>query len=486
MKKRLFILVTSLVLLLGSFPTYIHLHSSTWNLQKFQAQKLTWSTCFSNLECSTLTVPMDYNHIDDQVFHLQVLRHRATASTGYLGAIVVNPGGPGGSGVDYAYDAENIVSKAIYSHFDIVGFDPRGVNSSEPLRCLTDKEEDDYIANNGRALTQKEITETVTAAKMFAATCATKAGVRLGHYSTLETAKDMEILRIALGQPKLNYLGKSYGTFLGTLYAALYPKSMGRFVLDGAIDPNASVRDSNLIQAVGFDQDLSDFLKQEKNLTLAQISTLIDFSATNQLQTPTHRIATPALVATGIASALYDPTSGWPQLSMALAQAIQEKNPTKLLELADEYDGRDTSGHYVDNQSDISQVINCLDSSDTRTLSAISADEANFAAAAPIFGPFLTYAGLTCHFWRAHPVLSPVPLHSLATPPLLVIGVTRDPATPYAWAINLHKELLNSTLLTFDGDGHTGHNRGSSCIDGVVDHYFLTGQAPKKSLVCTA
>ena len=486
MKRRLYVILLVVVLAVGSFPTYLHLHSNSWNIQKFQSQHLNWKSCYTSLECTTLVVPVDYNKIDDQVFHLQVLRHKASNTKNYLGAIVVNPGGPGGSGVDYAWDAENIVSTAISSRFDIVGFDPRGVNTSEPLRCLSDKQEDIYIANDGKAQTPKEINAMVATAKFFATTCAAKAGNRLGHYSTLETAKDMELLRIALGQPKLNYLGKSYGTFLGTLYAALYPESMGRFVLDGAIDPNASVSDQNLIQAVGFDQDLKDFVKQDKRFSIAKILTLIDFAATNHLATTNHRIATPALVVTGIASSLYDPSSGWPELSKALDQAISQKNPTKLLALADEYDGRDSSGHYVDNQSDISQVINCLDWTDPRSLAEISADQARYALAAPIFGPFLTYAGLTCHYWQTPPVRSPVSLRSLVTPPLLVIGVTRDPATPYAWAVSLHKELLNSQLLTFDGDGHTGHNRGNTCIDSVVDHYFLTGQIPKKSLFCSA
>ena len=484
--KVLFSLVLATALVLAIASPVKNLFQPLWTMKKFQEQKLTWKSCYTTFECSTLKVPVDYQKIGKSIFQLQVLRHKATNAKQRIGSLVVNPGGPGGSGVDYAFNAEYIVSSQIYSRYDIIGFDPRGVNSSEPIRCMTDKQTDDFLANDGTANTPKQEKSLTTAAIGLANDCARAAGKKLGHYSTFETAKDMELLRFALHESTLNYLGKSYGTFLGTLYASLYPKSMGRFVLDGAVDPNVSIRNQNLAQAIGFDQALQDFIHQEHTVTLAQILNLIAKTEVRPLPSTSKRLVTPALVVTGIASSLYDNKDGWPKLEAALRQAIETDNGQLLLDLADEYSHRDLNGHYVDNQNDISQIISCLDWKDARSLAVIRADRELFAKSAPVFGPFLTFAGLACHYWQAAPVTSPQTLRNLKTPSLLVIGVTKDPATPYEWALALHSDLPASTLLTFVGDGHTGYNRGSTCIDSAVDNFLLTGQTPPKSLVCTA
>lgn len=483
-KKLLFSLLFALLLIGFASPGIKNIFAKNWTLEQFQSQTLKWKSCGGSFECSTLTVPIDYNKLGKSVFHLQVLRHSATNPSKRLGAIVVNPGGPGGSGVDYAANAELVVSSAIYSRYDIVGFDPRGVNSSEPIRCQTDTQTDTFLANDGKADTPKQTQALISLSREFARLCAHVAGHNLGHYSTLEGAKDMELLRSALHETKLNYLGKSYGTYLGTLYAALYPNSMGRFVLDGAVDPNVSIRDQNLAQAVAFDLALHDFLTQQGKIKLAEIEKLIASAEIKPLASTSNRKVTPALIVTGIAASLYDNQNGWPQLAAALGQAITQHNGQLLLDLSDEYTHRDKSGQYLDNQNDISQIISCMDWRDPRSLAQIQPDVALFAKAAPVFGPFLAYAGLPCHYWAVPPLTLATPIRNLATPPLLVIGVTRDPATPYQWAQALHQDLKNSTLLTFNGDGHTGHNRGSSCIDSVVDSFFLTGKVPGQPLVC--
>ena len=483
--------------------------TSSWTLTKFQSQTLDWKSCLDNtVQCASFKVPVDYNTIANKkstkdVFTLQVLRHKASEQKNRIGSLIVNPGGPGASAMEYAFNYDSIVSEAINKRYDIVGFDPRGVNKSEPIRCLSNKDEDRLLASDGRVTNAKEESQYIANAKYFADKCAQAAGNRLGHYSTLETAKDMEILRILLGDTKLHYLGKSYGTYLGTLYAALYPTHIGHMVLDGAMDPNQSVRDQNLSQAIGFDNALKDFLKSKvnalenvstndpssttsssisssstKKLTLARIKEFVTRSHTKPLISKKGRTLTDELLITAIATALYDNETGWPQLNSALRQAIDQKNPNELLSLADDYNQRDLNGNYITNMNDISAMTTCLDGRDSRTLAQVRADQSTFETQAPIFGPFLNYAGANCNVWKVAPQ-NPPAITSLKTSPIIIIGVTNDPATPYSGALALHKIMTSSTLLTFQGDGHTGHGRGNSCIDSIVDGY-LTGKNESK------
>jgi pimeloyl-ACP methyl ester carboxylesterase len=485
-KKVYLLLVLAILLALATNSSIRNRLNGSWTLQKFQSQHLVWHTCLDTFQCASLKVPVDYNHIDRNIFHLQVLKHLATDPNNRIGTIVVNPGGPGGSGADYAYSAQDVLSAQITKHFDIVGFDPRGVSSSEPIRCLTDKQMDEFLSSDGRAITVAQQNQIVLSSMKYADRCKKAAGMKLGHYSTFETAKDMEILRYAMHQKKLNYLGKSYGTYLGTLYAAMYPRSMGLFVLDGAIDPNISIRDQNLFQARSFDFALNDFIKQDHEINQTDIKKLISQSEVHPLRSSTIRTVTSALVITGIAASLYDSQNDWPKLKSALHQAIFAGNGQQLLDLSDAYTHRDLTGHYIDNENDISEIISCLDWVDRRSMGQMVGDGAIFSKLAPIFGPFLTFAGLPCHYWSAKPVTPKKVLAALSTPPMLIIGVTKDPATPYEWAIALHKDFLNSTLLTLVGEGHTGQGRGSVCIDSAVDQFFLRGLIPHHAVTCQA
>ena len=296
----------------------------------------------------------------------------------------------------------------------------------------------------------------------------------------------MELLRLALGEKKLDYLGKSYGTYLGTLYAALYPQSVGRMVLDGAIDPNISLAEQNRKQAIGFDLALKDFVASQNEFSINDIQKLIDRSDLKPLITTQNRKLTQALLITALAASLYDNTDGWPTLAKALSQAIKGANPQELLNIADAYNRRDGFGKFIDNQNDISIMITCVDWSVNESLSTMSKDAITYAKSAPVFGPFLAFAGLPCKYWKAPPQIPKMNLTKIKTPPILIIGVTKDPATPYEWSQGLKKAMPNSVLLTYDGEGHTGHGRGSSCIDEKVDSYFLTGKLPAPALICTA
>jgi pimeloyl-ACP methyl ester carboxylesterase len=310
---------------------------------------------------------MDYDSIDKNIFTLSVIRHLASDKQHRIGTLMVNPGGPGESAYDYARAATQIVSRKIVQRYDILGFDPRGVGRSEPARCLTDKEEDSYISADTSVNSQSDLNNLLAQAKKFAQACATVAGPKIGHYGSVDGAKDMDLLRTLLKEPKLNYLGKSYGTFLGTLYAALYPSRVGKFILDGAIDPNASNAQQNLTQAVGFDTALLDYINKNKTFSQNQIVQLIKSLQVKAMTLPNGRRLTPALAVIGIASTLYENSSGWPNLTRALDAAINKKDPRPFLDLADNYNNRDANGHYS-NENDISQVIACLDLTEPRTI----------------------------------------------------------------------------------------------------------------------
>jgi pimeloyl-ACP methyl ester carboxylesterase len=197
------------------------------------------------------------------------------------------------------------------------------------------------------------------------------------------------------------------------------------------------------------------------------------------------RLATQSLVITAIAQSLYDPKHGWKELTDALELALGKEDPTGILALADSYNNRDSSGNYYSNQTDISVIISCLDWQESRTISEIAADQGKFEKASPIFGPYLGLSSLSCKFWKAKPVLPNIDLNKIDTNPVLIIGVTQDPATPYKWAKALAKIFTKAELVTLKGEGHTGHNRGNACVDTAVDSYFLTGKIGPKGLICT-
>tara|TARA_B110000503_G_scaffold139582_1_gene228315 strand:- start:1393 stop:2868 length:1476 start_codon:yes stop_codon:yes gene_type:complete len=483
-KYKPILLALAIILALSIVVININKNSKDWTLEDYRTQELKWRDCYDGFECSSFKVPVDYEKVDNQSFNLKVLRHSAVDQKSKLGAILVNPGGPGGSATNYAYNADYIISSKILRKYDIVGFDPRGINESSAIRCLSNSEEDAFLntdAGDGKAAS---IAALVAISKDFAAKCAKAAGSKLGHYSTLEAAKDMEILRNLLGEKKLNYLGKSYGTYLGTLYAALFPDSIGRIVLDGAVSPNISIRDQELAQAIGFDNALNNFLASQERFKLSDIKKLLSQSAVNPMKDANGRSATQSIVITAVAKTLYDSTEGWNDLSKALNQAITKRNPTLIFEQADSYNSRDSAGNYYSNQNDISIMVTCLDWEDFRTIEEMKLDAANFKEAAPIFGPYLNFAGLPCKYWKSQPQLPPIALKKITTPPILIIGVTNDPATPYKWSQELAEVFTNSRLLTLNGEGHTGHNQGNKCVDSVVDSYFLTGKIGSEALIC--
>ena len=470
-------------------------------IQDFQSQQLKWKTCYDDFKCAELLVPIDYTDFETGIFKLALLRYTAKDQQNRLGSIVVNPGGPGGSGVDYAASADYIFSPEVLKRYDIVGFDPRGVNRSAPIHCLNDAETDASYAADGKPDSAEELAAMVQDAQDFVAKCK-KNTKYLTHYSSAETARDMDILRAALGDKKLNYVGKSYGTYLGTLYAQFFPNKVGRMVLDGAIDPNVPVAEQNLTQAIGFEGALYAFIDDCQTLPVCslpksddaakeEIIKLFTSAATNPLplkNSSDNRPVTESLMVLGTASALYDNLAGWPQLRKAIEEAQQGYGDT-FIKLADIYSDRQSNGKYLSNQTDSGAVIDCLDWRNTRTEEQLLQDAQLYKAKAPVLGPYLAYTGLTCQFFpepkKDSLTRSTNMIKEISTTPILIIGTLRDPATPYEWAVGLSNIFKSSILITLDADGHTGQGRGSECVDKAFDTHLLNGKSPQGNLSCT-
>ena len=492
-----FVIIGALVLTLVNLTRESTSVKSPMALADYYNQELAWQDCYEDFQCTTLDVPVDYSDLTVGTFEISVLRYLAADQKNRIGSLVVNPGGPGSSGVNYAYNAEYIFSPDITDRYDIVGFDPRGVAESAPIRCLSDREIDANYAADGKPDNAAELDDAIKETKKYVQTCLDK-NDHLTSFSTANAARDMDVLRAALGDEKLNYMGKSYGTFMGSLYAQLFPDKIGRVVLDGAVDPTISQYGQVLTQAASFDNSLTKFLEEcakNKNCSLPTdvdqarkaIISLLKATAKKPLPLKSpdgdKRQVTETLLILGMAEAFYDSEEGWPILRKALGE-IKLGYGDEMIKLADQYSGRQKDGSYRSNEFDSGSIIDCLDFSDTRTVADITKDSKEISKLAPVFGPYLGYAGLTCQYL---PATTPVTISSISVKaPILIIGTTRDPATPYAWAVGLQKIISNSQLMTLVGDGHTGHNRGSACIDNAVDDYYLKGVLPAKNLRCIA
>ncbi|HUW79152.1 MAG TPA: alpha/beta hydrolase [Candidatus Nanopelagicaceae bacterium] len=464
------------------------------SLMKFATQKLVWNSCYQTFQCTKVTVPLDYSHPNARTITLAVTRHLATDQKHRLGSLLLNPGGPGGSGVDYVLAADYIATKQILARYDLVGFDPRGVGRSTPIHCLTDTETDRMIALDGTPTTPGQIKQLMDASKTMADLCQLRAGAMLPFIGSTNVARDLDLLRAVLGDAKLNYLGKSYGTLIGAIYADLFPKRVGHVVLDGAIDPTVPNNEMNLDQARGFQIALGDYITSclkkhncpggnTRAAVLGRIGKLLADSDITPVPSKTGRVATQSLVLLGIVSTLYDSEGGWPSLTIALNQAYKGDS-TALLYLSDYYVDRNENGHYTTNSNDIGYAVNCLDKDSRETVAQMQADAKKMAKVSPDFGAYLAWGLAPCDFWPTPPAPYPAPIAAKGAGPILVVGTTHDPATPYQWAQGLANQLQSGVLLTRDGEGHTGYMMGNNCIDQAVDRYFLTGKTPAKGTIC--
>jgi pimeloyl-ACP methyl ester carboxylesterase len=465
------------------------------NLRPYYSQQLAWTGCDSGFQCTTFKVPLDYANPSAGDITLSAVRRPAVARGGSrLGSLLVNPGGPGGSAIQYAEYAALSYPLAVRDAYDIVGLDPRGVGRSSPVTCLSDAQMDAFTqVENGVPSGAASIAALEQMDKQFAQACAARSGQLLGHVSTVEAARDMDVLRALLGDARLNYLGKSYGTFLGATYAGLFPSRVGRMVLDGVLDPSLDAVTLDREQAggfeVAFDAFAADCVKRAGcplgTTTAAagqKLSQLFGSWQSHPLPTGQSRNLDQALGMTGVIAAMYDQEQ-WPQLRTALSRA-EQGDGSALLALSDQYYERDPHGSYT-NLMAANTAVDCLDDpAPATTAQQVEQQLPAFEKASPHFGASLAWAGLSCAYWPVKATGRPHTTPAVGAPPIVVVGTTRDPATPYAWARSLAGQLSSGRLLTYDGDGHTAYSRGSDCIDTAVDRYLLAGTVPAAGTVC--
>jgi pimeloyl-ACP methyl ester carboxylesterase len=461
-------------------------------LSTYYDQKLDWRPCDSN-QCARLKVPLDYANPDGKSIELAVLRSPATRRGERVGQLVVNPGGPGGSGVNYAAAGAFTFGDELTRYYDIVGFDPRGVGKSTPLECGDTKLTDEFAGVDPDPDTRAEVSEFDRINRAYGQSCLTRSGDLARHISTIEAAKDMDILRAALGERQLDYLGASYGTLLGATYAELFPHNVRRMVLDGALDPTLSSEQVNIGQARGFETALDAYVKYcigEGSCVLGnevaeakhRIRQLLDQLDSSPLPTSSGRELTEGQARYGVVLPLYNKTY-WPLLTIALTQAIRNGNGDQLLVLADQYTARSADG-YKDNSFAAFWAVSCLDYPDSVPSDQIPSHFKQFDDASPTFGRLFVYDLAKCDEWPVKSTRTPAPIHAAGAPPIVVIGTTRDPATPYEWAKALASQLDSGRLITRDGDGHTGFHQGNQCVDNAVEHYLIGGTVPEDNLSC--
>jgi pimeloyl-ACP methyl ester carboxylesterase len=462
-------------------------------LAGYYAQRLDWQPCDNGFQCARLLVPFDYTRPAGRRFSLPVIRLPATDPSRRIGALVVNPGGPGGSGVQYALGARTELPAAVRARFDIVGFDPRGVGASEPaLTCLTGPELDQYFATDDAPANAAQLAVVVRQSKLYAARCEQRSAALLPYVGTQDAARDLDVLRSALGESQLTYLGKSYGTYLGAWYAQLFPRHVRALVLDGAVDPDTPSLAADITQAQGFQLAFRSFAAwclasapcplAGANAGVTKTQALITRANATPLasQLDDGQVADGAMLLDGIAGALYS-TAYWPDLKIGLTQAFAG-NGTVLVELADLLYQRNPNGTYS-NLADANTAISCLDRPWPRSLAAYASAAAEASRAAPLFGAPIVWGSLTCAYWPVPPY--PLPrIRAAGARPILVVGTLRDPATPYRQAQALAADLASGVLLGWNGDGHTAYGEGSACVDTIVNDYLIDLAVPRSGRVC--
>ncbi|MBD5785363.1 alpha/beta fold hydrolase [Cellulosimicrobium terreum] len=459
--------------------------------EDYYAQTLVWEDCGSGFECTTARAPLSWDDPDSGDVELSLKRQPASGDR--LGSLLTNPGGPGASGVDFISSLAPMVGEPVQGAYDLVGFDPRGVGESSAVECFDDARKDESISKDfddddaGREARTEEY-------EAWAQACDENTGDLLGEVDTQSAARDMDMLRSALGDETLNYLGYSYGTQLGATYAGLFPDRVGRLVLDGAIDTSLSSDAIAEGQAVGFENALRAYvadcqagaecpLTGDVDTGMEQVRALLDRAKVNPLPTDSDRKVTQTLAFYGVALALYNDLN-WPLLTQALTEAIQDGDGTTLLFLADYYNDRNPDGSFSSNSSEAFRAVNCLDGRQDDDPAAMAEQAQRLATDAPTMGSFFAYGGLTCAGWPYPAVEPEFDLHASGAAPIVVIGTTNDPATPYVWAEGLADTLDSGVLVTWEGEGHTAYGRSNACVGDAVDAYLVDGTVPKDGLTC--
>jgi pimeloyl-ACP methyl ester carboxylesterase len=440
--------------------------------------------------CATMQVPLDYSDPNGTQISLQLVKIHDSDNTGGIGSLLVNPGGPGGSGVELALGLLDQISPSILQNFDLIGFDPRGVQLSTPISCISNAQKDELNAESPDVLTASGFAQAKQLAAQVAQECSTKYGPALAQFNTVNTARDMDRIRQAVGDPKMNYLGFSYGTQLGSTYVHLFPGKVRVAVLDGAVDPLTSGITQFADQLGGFEGAFDQFADwcgtQQSCSSLSNprqaVYDIVAAAKQHPLSTSDpgeSRQVTSSLALTGVLDALYS-KSDWAKLGAALIQA-KGGDGKGLLALADDYNQR-YNGQYT-NIMDANLTISCNDEKPGPTDAKIRATAKKWATEYPMFGSWAAISLFGCQQWQ--PDRTPVPKPTATSADtVLVIGNLHDPATPYQGAIDLAKTMGDAELLSWDGEGHTSYLEGSSCVDDYVNAYLIHGTLPPQNTTC--
>ena len=479
-------------------------------LESFYSQKVEWYDCVATagveksadrtgFQCAKVKVPLDYSQPDGQTIEIAMKKHLATGST-RQGTLFMNPGGPGGSGVDDIGGMPTSTFAGVQSAYDIIGFDPRGVGSSTAITCSSDAEAKAMegvspVDGAGAPVAFEQRAAVISERiKQFEASCAanTKPAELLDHVDTVTVARDLDVLRALSGDQKLNYLGLSYGTYLGAHYAELFPANTGRLVLDGALDPSLSYSERRQGQARGFERALRNYVTwcqsgQSCPLTggtdagVQQIGDV--FTSANQSPVPSSDPNRPVKgedMKQIVGLMLHSPESSWSVVSEALGQVINKHNASAFRSIADQLDAQPLVN------TGAMMGTNCLDYRVEGDMATWTAQSKELERIAPRFATVSEAGDLGCQAWGHTGTQPSKALHAKGAAPILVIGTTGDPATPHEWAVALADQLESGQLLTWEGNGHVAYsNPGHGpCVTQAVDTYLLTGTMPKKGLTC--
>ena len=461
---------------------------------------IVWSECGDDLQCGSVTVPLNYSRPDGATIQIAVERRPAAVPSERIGSLVINPGGPGTSGIDDLPNELSVLTPGLLDRFDIVSFDPRGVERSDPVECGPGSSPSTSTtpSTTEPAAVPQQLPDPVPVGaaaqkallagdEAYARACQKYSGAILPFVGTVDAARDLDRIRAALGDQKLTFMGHSYGTLLGAVYAEMYPDHVRAMVLDGAIDPALGTDQMVLDQAKGFESVLDDFFSwcastpscpwpTTADPTTALLS-LINASAIKRLPGADGGSAGPGEFYNALLDDLYS-RSSWPSLGDALSQAAAG-NGTDLITLSTSYaSGGSTNG------GDANNAINCLDhpvSRDPATYPALAAAD---AAQAPVFGAAFAWGLLQCAVWPVPPTRTPAPITAAGSPPILVVGTTGDPATPYQWAQALAGQLQHGELVTWQGVNHVAYFY-SPCVRAIDQAYLIDGTLPPTGTVCT-
>ncbi|MGH3716104.1 MAG: alpha/beta hydrolase [Micromonosporaceae bacterium] len=444
-------------------------------------------------ECATVKVPQDWNNPDDgETLDIALLRARAKRQgRDRIGSLVINPGGPGGSGIDTAVYLSLSLPVEVIGEFDIVGFDPRGVGRSSPVECFSDEDKDAMLGAEPDPATDQAYQEIVDLTDEMVADCEKKYGDTLKYFSTEQTVRDMDAIRQAVGDEKLTYLGYSYGTLLGAVYAKLFPDKIRAMVLDGAVDPGKSEIESSEGQAAGFELAFNNFAnwcksKGRSGCAVAPdprrfVSQLMAKARKSPAKGNDGREATAGWVLAAVVYTMYV-QEWWPALADALADADRGR-PDGLFRIVDTFNERESDGEYP-NSMEVLTMVNCVDEEKPPSVQDVRKLQVEWRKKYPLFGGALALSILGCAVWPDQH--DPYPYGKAeGAPPILVVGTTGDPATPYEQAGVLAKLLGTGRLITYQGEGHTAYPK-PGCLNDVINGYLIELEAPEKDVTCRA